>query len=194
MDLLCGMDEPKSPGSLTRPTVLDIVPVLPEVRSRQKSVRRLEFGLQTNTDDGRRNSFGAVSAVKFLPEINSCNPGKSVLDSPFSYGTRALRRWSSARIAAASPSKACCSPKKEISLIHALMKDVSLLNGSDKSTVLPSLPDLKKTRSASTHNCNAPPLKESGLRHMRNFSLPVITVTPHGVSTKTWLTAFHSTL
>lgn len=175
-----------------RPTRLEILPGIQDDTNTPR-VRRPLFHPK-KFDDGRRNSFDGVSEsqLPMLPDFGFVAKKKiGVLGSPFRHGTRALRRWSSAQIAAAggdiksnqSPTRSATAPR--------FRRVCSMPNGDQKSSITQigssifTEDFLMETppKNYAKHRMNIPQVDHSEWQHRGNCSLPLITVTPHGVST-----------
>lgn len=172
-----------------RPANLNLSPL-----TRSEGGRRRRRPLFRRADDGRRNSLGVIGDEQIRSisgfEQRACSP---VLDSPFRYGKRALRRWSSTQIASggavvtsahSSPARSPRSPRPP-----PVMRVLSMPCVDENSVDCRSSPtqDYVLASSPVRHACMQEalsPIEHKTLRDMRNCSLPIITVTPHGVSTE----------
>lgn len=173
-----------------RPTRLEILPAIPDNASTPR-VRRPLFNA-TKFDEGRRRSFDGVddSQLPMLPELGLvAKKNMAVLDSPLRLGTRALRRWSSAKVMAGCgdirPNQSPTRPTPRFRRVSS-MPNGDQTNPTTQTGSSLAMGDFLMTtppRNYAKHRMNIPQVDHTEWQYRANCSLPLITVTPHGVST-----------
>lgn len=175
--------------STKRPTKLEILSTIHD--NATPRVRRPLFRAE-KFDEGRRNSYDGVieSQLPMLPDLGFVAKKKmGVLGSPFRLGTRALRKWSSAQIAAASAdinpnqSPINSTAAKRFRRFCSL-PDGDLTPSIPRNGISPVTGDFfagTPPKNSVKHRVNTP-VDQSDWQNRGNCSLPLITVTPHGVS------------